>query len=917
MGSAGTPFPIHLPQGGAHPLAPLRLHPSLVANLAAPPLGIPTLFTMQAAVAATLLAADRSGQSRDVLLCAPTGSGKTVAYALPLLQSLLPPPGDARGTKPSVPPSLPPPLPSRVVPGGWGGVGGGVHGTSGGANSSPTRAAPRALVVVPTRELVGQVTGVLAALAAGTGLAVGRAVGKTSLAAEARSLVEEGVDVLVATPGRLVDHLNLSSVVAATAVHAGAGGGGGGGGCLSLARLETLVLDESDRLLAQSFHGWVEAVLSAAGVGCGGETFAFGSPEASRGVMMADLAATLFTAATPDWASSVGCGGVGVPLSPLPSRRRYVRKVLVSATQTRNPARLTPLGLVRPVSFDTARAVWAAARAMRAASPPGRAATAAGAPVEATAAAGATTTADAAVDAATDGGDGGDEGGAGAPPLGPAPKFALPATLTQRVLIVDTPGEKPLALARLLRLVPPLPVVGRRSDRHPTAGVTPSAFDDSAVVPLKAGTTSLVFAKSVEAAHRLGRLLELLAADATASAAAAAKVATTAAGATSAVRGASAGVGAAVPAMSAAKKRRRRAKKRRTRISDDESSSGDSDGRRGSGGGDGDATRSDGGGAAAAPLEPPPHNPVRIVHMSSSLTPAQRAAALASLGAPPPPGTPPPTTVIVCSDVLARGLDLPALGAVVHYDVPPHGKTYVHRAGRTARGGEGGESVTILTGSQVRHFKALLRPLTAGAGPGAGAGADTGAGGGGAVRWVRLDGNTERWADVETPAVGVALAGLRLLLRRERGGLVDAGAPLGSFAAADVLRVVREQWAAAAAAADQDGSDCGDAGGWTKKPRLDGGDVGDDVAWAPDGSGRGGGGGSGRWDGGRHIRWNTEDDWAGDGDEEEALLGEDDGMAADGDDDNDGNAPPPVVDNLRSLLRAVIGRSLLDCPRGA
>ncbi|KAK7196410.1 ATP-dependent RNA helicase [Novymonas esmeraldas] len=53
--------------------------------------------------------------------------------------------------------------------------------------------------------------------------------------------------------------------------------------------------------------------------------------------------------------------------------------------------------------------------------------------------------------------------------------------------------------------------------------------------------------------------------------------------------------------------------------------------------------------------------------------------------------------VLVCTDIAARGLDIPAVGLVLHYDVPKHAETYVHRVGRTARAGREGTSVALVT----------------------------------------------------------------------------------------------------------------------------------------------------------------------------------------------------------------------------
>jgi hypothetical protein len=140
------------------------------------------------------------GTPRDVCVSAPTGSGKTLAYALPLVQALL----------------------GRVV------------------------CRLRGLVVVPTRDLAAQVQAVLLALAAGTGLQVAAAAGLDTFAAERARMAPravggaggagaEVVDILVATPGRLMEHVR----------HAAG---------FSLAELRFLVVDEADRLLSQPYQ---------------------------------------------------------------------------------------------------------------------------------------------------------------------------------------------------------------------------------------------------------------------------------------------------------------------------------------------------------------------------------------------------------------------------------------------------------------------------------------------------------------------------------------------------------------------------------------------------------------------------------------------------------------------------------------
>jgi len=65
--------------------------------------------------------------------------------------------------------------------------------------------------------------------------------------------------------------------------------------------------------------------------------------------------------------------------------------------------------------------------------------------------------------------------------------------------------------------------------------------------------------------------------------------------------------------------------------------------------------------------------------------------------------------VLVCSDAITRGIDIQGVGTVINYDAPVYAKTYVHRAGRTARAGKRGKVITLLRKEDVRHFKDMLR----------------------------------------------------------------------------------------------------------------------------------------------------------------------------------------------------------------
>ncbi|SEF95274.1 DEAD/DEAH box helicase [Jhaorihella thermophila] len=127
---------------------------------------------------------------RDVLGLAQTGTGKTAAFGLPLVAQMM-----DHGRKPA----------PRTV-----------HG----------------LVLAPTRELAGQIAGTLRDLTDGSRLKIAVVVGGQSIGAQIRRL-ERGIDILVATPGRLIDLLDR--------------------GALTLDAARFLVLDEADQMLDMGF----------------------------------------------------------------------------------------------------------------------------------------------------------------------------------------------------------------------------------------------------------------------------------------------------------------------------------------------------------------------------------------------------------------------------------------------------------------------------------------------------------------------------------------------------------------------------------------------------------------------------------------------------------------------------------------
>ena len=172
----------------------LGLPPALVSALAKA--GITAPSDIQAAAIPDLLA------GKNVLGRAQTGSGKTLAFGLPMLNRL-------------------------------------AYGE--GAKRAQAKR-PRALVLVPTRELAFQVVDALTPYAEVLGLNVRGAVGGTPFGRQADQL-RRGVDILVATPGRIGDHLRQGTCI--------------------LDAIEMTALDEADQMTDLGFLPEVRALLAA------------------------------------------------------------------------------------------------------------------------------------------------------------------------------------------------------------------------------------------------------------------------------------------------------------------------------------------------------------------------------------------------------------------------------------------------------------------------------------------------------------------------------------------------------------------------------------------------------------------------------------------------------------------------------
>src|SRR5438094_5357351 len=133
-------------------------------------------------------------EGRDVIGCSQTGTGKTAAFAIPMLQRL------TRADSPR----------------------------------------PRALVLAPTRELALQIAATFDMLGGAQGIRTLVLIGGESMGPQLAGL-QKRPDVIVATPGRLSDHLERRS--------------------LGLGALRIVVLDEADRMLDMGFAPQVERIL--------------------------------------------------------------------------------------------------------------------------------------------------------------------------------------------------------------------------------------------------------------------------------------------------------------------------------------------------------------------------------------------------------------------------------------------------------------------------------------------------------------------------------------------------------------------------------------------------------------------------------------------------------------------------------
>lgn len=202
--------------------AELGLNEQILAGVATLGFNAPT--PVQAAAIPAVLA------GKDVVASAQTGTGKTAAFMLPTLQRIaVEKPGGAE--KPNAKPN------ASAKPNAAAGRGAKRNAKRG---DDKHNAYPRALIITPTRELAAQIDAVAKSVCASTGqqavIVTGGARYKHQITA-----LQKGCDVLVATPGRLIDLLDKKHT--------------------SLENIQVLVLDEADRMLDMGFWPSVHRIM--------------------------------------------------------------------------------------------------------------------------------------------------------------------------------------------------------------------------------------------------------------------------------------------------------------------------------------------------------------------------------------------------------------------------------------------------------------------------------------------------------------------------------------------------------------------------------------------------------------------------------------------------------------------------------
>ena len=178
-------------------------------------------------------------EGRDVIGCAQTGTGKTAAFVIPMIERL------------------------ALLPKGQ----------------------PQALILLPTRELALQIFGSIEKLGRSHGISATVIVGGSDMQAQIRGL-RQRPNILVATPGRLLDHM--------------------WNGTVNLAPIKILVLDEADRMLDMGFAPQINQILDALPIERQTLLFSATIPEDVTRLVQASLASAVRVMVTPPSTTAEG-----------------------------------------------------------------------------------------------------------------------------------------------------------------------------------------------------------------------------------------------------------------------------------------------------------------------------------------------------------------------------------------------------------------------------------------------------------------------------------------------------------------------------------------------------------------------------------------------------------------------------------
>lgn len=358
--------------------------------------GVQSFFPIQKEVIPVLLRQNsfKCVQPRDICVSAPTGSGKSLAFTVPVVNSL--------------------------------------------AQETTTRL--RAIIILPGRELAKQIFDLFVRLCNGLDLTVALASGQQSFEYEqeilvgkdsiyhgsskffdnpadktpieiitrnlyAPSLYSEGnskADILICTPGRLLEH-----------IHSTPG--------FTLQHVRFLVLDEADRLLGNAYHGWVRSLVNSAG-------------SKERSIYYSEAIS--------------GNEDTSIVI-PRPS----IQRLLFSATLTNNPSKLAMLGIYNPLLIRTLNADAPLAHE----------------------------------------------------DLKSSNDFTLPSTLSEAKVICDT-ENRPLELVALLKEIFTEPLITTQSEHNEVS----YRFAHRGICTNSEKDVCIIFTSSVESAHRLFKLLQIV-----------------------------------------------------------------------------------------------------------------------------------------------------------------------------------------------------------------------------------------------------------------------------------------------------------------------------------------------------------------------------------------------------------------------